>query len=1207
MSNTFPSRPHHPHHPHFPPPPSYGDPYKPPAPFQPQYIGARYVPVFANPVEWSDQNYYENLTMVMQNGDTYISRVPVPVGTPLDDTKFWLKIGPFSEQLAALTNLIEGWDAKIADNTATAEEAERVANEALKLVQDATGDYTLIKTTVEQHTAQLEALQKQADETQSLAQQNADEIASINQEVTDNKNAITTNAAKIAALEPRVTANENGIAANKAAIEALQTGTADLSQIRQDIADNKQAIGANELAISDMRSDITAQDTKIAAANTSIAQNAKDISDLTAAIGTDETPDTIKGRIKALEESEIPTADLDKLKADVAGNTAAIDGLNASQSAQDAKITTNENAITALQTRATDHDQELEKLNSSLQEVSDNVVKNTETLTGLTDDIASVQQAAEDAQEAAKTATEAAASATEVTEGLKDAVDANTAAIAELPGKYLPLTAGSTSPITSALYVNRGAPTTNSVASVVVKTTDEGYNTASLDRSSGGFAIGIRKDGTKHAAENTVTLSGIKTPVNEYEAANKAYVDAAVAGAGVPTDITDRLAAVETTVGDAQSGLVKDVDDLQTTVGGIPDSYLPLTAGTGKPLTGSLAIDRTLGTNHTNFLSMRPKGTTDNDFVVSLFKSTGAGSPYVQVGLAPESAAAMNAPIVRGIAAPTKNFDAANKKYVDDAIAAAGVPADIASRLEAVEKDSTENMGDISALQADVAEINGQQSAQDTAISGNTTAINNAVNRIAAVEQGYLPLTGGTITGAISSAEDSVNILKNSPGKYFLFHKDPDTNVHSLIQWDDEGNFPEDYSCRVAGIASPTHGTDAANKNYVDTTAELYLPRSGGTMTGTIYRHRGTYSSALVSVPAATPSQISPTLEADNTLNIYATELGYEGAENTWVRVTNIADPMLPSGVANKRYVDSKAGVQIITGEGIASDRFHMVGNLTKAAQLNAFPENTTQFSGFGQTTLYIDEDLKNSVQIAHCTVRLKANVTTPLALIGCLVTVDENVSLSQVTFRDCYVFSDTNKTLTVTTFMMAINSQFYSQLTCNGQFNGFGSVFQNAALGIGSNSDVLSCGGGTYYVQNGAKPKNLSVHDAEIVFNSNSSLENSKLHNCTVTIYSGLTVNISGTQLTNCRFNPTGTVSVNFTNSSLNNCNQYDNSNRINMSVAGNCYFGYCGMSGTSIRGTSGVANNVWAYFNFFSGTTDTTNIELYSGYGNNRSGLNT
>ena len=48
-----------------------------------QYIGARYVPKFANPIAWDSANSYEALEIVTYNNTSYTSKKPVPVGVGL--------------------------------------------------------------------------------------------------------------------------------------------------------------------------------------------------------------------------------------------------------------------------------------------------------------------------------------------------------------------------------------------------------------------------------------------------------------------------------------------------------------------------------------------------------------------------------------------------------------------------------------------------------------------------------------------------------------------------------------------------------------------------------------------------------------------------------------------------------------------------------------------------------------------------------------------------------------------------------------------------------------------------------------------------------------------------------------------------------------------------------------------------------------------
>lgn len=67
-----------------------------------EYVGARYVPVFADPVEWSTDRAYEPLTMVQDStGNTWVSKQAVPTGIQLDNEQYWVLFSVFSQQVEA--------------------------------------------------------------------------------------------------------------------------------------------------------------------------------------------------------------------------------------------------------------------------------------------------------------------------------------------------------------------------------------------------------------------------------------------------------------------------------------------------------------------------------------------------------------------------------------------------------------------------------------------------------------------------------------------------------------------------------------------------------------------------------------------------------------------------------------------------------------------------------------------------------------------------------------------------------------------------------------------------------------------------------------------------------------------------------------------------------------------------------------------------
>lgn len=81
-----------------------------------EYIGARYVPVFANPPEWNDTRGYEPLTIVLHKGNSFTSTQYVPTGIDINDTKYWLETGNWNAQIEAYREEVRRYDARITQN-----------------------------------------------------------------------------------------------------------------------------------------------------------------------------------------------------------------------------------------------------------------------------------------------------------------------------------------------------------------------------------------------------------------------------------------------------------------------------------------------------------------------------------------------------------------------------------------------------------------------------------------------------------------------------------------------------------------------------------------------------------------------------------------------------------------------------------------------------------------------------------------------------------------------------------------------------------------------------------------------------------------------------------------------------------------------------------------------------------------------------------
>lgn len=63
------------------------------------YTGMRYVPVFADPAEWSSANSYEPLEIVIHKGNSYTSKTFVPAGVEITDQEYWANTGNYNAQV----------------------------------------------------------------------------------------------------------------------------------------------------------------------------------------------------------------------------------------------------------------------------------------------------------------------------------------------------------------------------------------------------------------------------------------------------------------------------------------------------------------------------------------------------------------------------------------------------------------------------------------------------------------------------------------------------------------------------------------------------------------------------------------------------------------------------------------------------------------------------------------------------------------------------------------------------------------------------------------------------------------------------------------------------------------------------------------------------------------------------------------------------
>lgn len=108
-----------------------------------QYIGARYVPLFADPIDWSDTRVYEPLTIVYHKGNSYTSRQSVPTGIDIENSAFWALTGNYNAQIeqyrtevASCRKEVKAYDVRIAANTeAIAANTQKIDDETSRATE----------------------------------------------------------------------------------------------------------------------------------------------------------------------------------------------------------------------------------------------------------------------------------------------------------------------------------------------------------------------------------------------------------------------------------------------------------------------------------------------------------------------------------------------------------------------------------------------------------------------------------------------------------------------------------------------------------------------------------------------------------------------------------------------------------------------------------------------------------------------------------------------------------------------------------------------------------------------------------------------------------------------------------------------------------------------------------------------------------------
>ena len=410
-----------PHHPPMPP--------RPPVPCGPcppsQYIGSRYVPIFADPIEWDNHRSYESLTIVTHDGESYTSKCNVGPGVDITNTRYWAKTGAYNAQVEQYKNEVKDLSSQVSgfasDNA-----------EFRKKIDQFTKDNAEMKNTVAANNARVDALaervataETEIDGLQATTAQHTTEIADLHAKDEDLQRQITSNDGDIAALQAKDTEHDsrlNGIDTKLKSHDAsIAQNTADIAKNTKNIQDNAAAIAKNAHELADHAEQLADHESRLTAQHEEITANHQAIERLTSVtdgLRSDLTEDEAKiesnrDAIAHIQEKDVQQdGRLDKLKecceqakdhftqldtktdSTNTALTAEIDRAKAAELANGKLIAKNAAELADHATELADHEKRITALEgdntTNKQEIADIKAKNTQqdtAISGNTDSI----------------------------------------------------------------------------------------------------------------------------------------------------------------------------------------------------------------------------------------------------------------------------------------------------------------------------------------------------------------------------------------------------------------------------------------------------------------------------------------------------------------------------------------------------------------------------------------------------------------------------------------------------------------------------------------------------------------------------------------------------------------------------------------------------------------------------------------------------
>lgn len=182
-----------------------------------QYVGARYVPKFAEPLDWNKNSTYEALTIVYYQGNSYTSRQSIPSGIDIHNSKYWALTGNYNAQ-------IEAYRKEAEKAVSVAQSAEMTANKIKSQVSVNSADINFLKEKTTQIANSNNIIIKDLRTQGNAIQENSKTLKNHGDSIYQNSQFINSMSSDLERFAVLTNKNTEQINKNVSDIKALQEG-----------------------------------------------------------------------------------------------------------------------------------------------------------------------------------------------------------------------------------------------------------------------------------------------------------------------------------------------------------------------------------------------------------------------------------------------------------------------------------------------------------------------------------------------------------------------------------------------------------------------------------------------------------------------------------------------------------------------------------------------------------------------------------------------------------------------------------------------------------------------------------------------------------------------------------------------------------------------------------------------------------------------